>query len=163
MTKIDGGLRALFREHIPQLAWTSVETGGTTSGVSDSNYLARGGIEGWVEFKQTEASRIQSYTPFQAAWIHRRWRYGGRSWIACRRWHRGGKRRGPPVDELWMVPGMLAPELRSGGLLGLEKLSPANQRWLWRWRGGPLKWDWDAVVTCLCMDVTNLHAHRPLG
>lgn len=148
----DGGLRPLFRKCLPQFFWTSIETGDTTSGVPDCHYILRG-QSGFIEYKQTNASIIKSLDKFQVAWIHRYARYGGRSWIACRRRHDGGPRRGPPIDELWLVPGLYAQDLRSGGLLGLPSrdFEPVND--VHHWEGGPARWDWDAVAACLLLPV----------
>jgi len=145
---IDGGLRPLFRSRLPQFMWTSVETGATGSGVADSNYLLNG-VEGWIEHKQTDASKIDSLNKYQVAWLHRRARCGGRVWIACRRWHDGGPRRGPPIDELWLVPGGWAQELRSGGLLALARTGDAWLAGLEWWPGGPARWPWDRVAAAL--------------
>ncbi len=136
----DGGLRPMFRARLRQFAWTTVETGATQDGVSDSNYLSRGGIEGWIEFKQT-SGWTPKIRPGQVGWILRRARYGGRSWIAVRRWCVQGPRR-EAADELWLVPGVYARELRAGGLRPLREV-------VGTWPGGPARWDWDAVAALL--------------
>ena len=97
MTKIDGGLRALFRQNIPTFMWTSIETGGTGRGISDSNYLAAGGIEGWIEYKTTTIHAV-GMRPEQVGWIDRRHRLGGRVWIAIRQVRKDG-------DFLHLIPG----------------------------------------------------------
>jgi len=125
MTKIDGGLRALLRGKIPEFHWTSIETGGTANGVPDTNYLAPGGAEGWIECKRARFWSVEFQTG-QAAWLHRRARLGGRAWLAVRR----------AGDELWLVPGGLALAVERGGLLAL------GEAWDWRWQGGPGRWAW---------------------
>jgi hypothetical protein len=151
MGKIDGGLRELLRGCVPTFHWTSVETGATARGVPDSNYLASGGIEGWVECKRTRAGRDTyrvEIQPEQAAWHHRRARLGGRSWIAVRRVV--GRE-----DQLWMVPGGWALEIRRVGLRaawdGLITGAGAlpGPSWGGVWLGGPAGWDWAAVAACL--------------
>lgn len=134
MGKIDGGLRSLFRGCIPTFHWTSIETGGTAMGVADSNYLARGGIEGWIEFKRTQRPTGYSvkFQTGQAAWLHRRARLGGRAWLAVRR-----------GEELWMVPGAHALIVQRIGLERLGGLAAGV------WAGDPARWDWAAVADML--------------
>jgi hypothetical protein len=136
---IDGGLRPIFRQRLRQFHWTSIETGGTGQGIADSNYLHEGGIEGWIEFKQTEGWSPE-IDPHQVAWIFRRARLGGRAMVAVRRRHAGGPRRGAPVDELYVVPGRSVRELRARGLLHVPH---------WRTAGGPAAWDWPGVAGLL--------------
>lgn len=140
---IDGGLRQLFRDHLPGVHWQSVETGGTGRGIPDSNGCCDG-VEFWVEFKQTDGWSV-TLRPEQIGWIERRTRHGGRVWIAVRRRHAGGVRRGTSVDELYLLPGRLARAARLNGLrsdaLGPHLLGPMT--------GGPSRWNWDAVAEAL--------------
>lgn len=148
---IDGGLGKLFREHLAEFHWQRIETGGTGRGIPDSNYCVRStllrtkgdGIEGWVEFKTTDGW-VLGLRPEQVGWISRRVRAGGRVWVAVRRRHKGGKRKGDPVDQLWLVPGTEVVAVQASGLepyargdypTGLVRL----------WSGGPGRWDWDEV------------------
>ena len=147
---VDDGLRPLFRKHIARCHWQSVETGGTGRGIPDSNYClpplveGYGGYEGWIEYKATKGYEV-SLRPEQIGWIMQRGRAGGRVWVAVRRRHQGGLRRGLPVDELWLIPGGLAMEARTSGLR-----SDAVQKSARRWHGGPTAgWDWDAVAALL--------------
>lgn len=149
MSDIDGGLRKLFRDHLPQLHWTSIETGGTGQGVADSNYLAPGGREGWVEYKQTEGWTV-TLRPEQVSWLDRRHRLGGRAWIAVRRRAKAGPRRGPPVDELHVFHAGLAREAKSGGLRHPEVAAAALVL-----RGGPSRWDWVAVLGLLLQEPSS--------
>ena len=150
MRRADDGLRGIFRRHLPDLMWTTIECGPVSPGVADSNYLASGGAEGWVEHKATDAWAVK-FRDYQVPWLERRARLGGRVWVAVRRRHAGGPRRGPAVDELWMVPGGLAGALAREGLaalaLGLRDTHPSNTGG--RWHGGPARWDWDAVRAAL--------------
>lgn len=146
---IDGGLRPLFRQHLRRgFDWQSVETGGTGSGVPDSNFCtligpgAGIGIEGWVEYKKTDAWAVGLAT-FQVGWHLRRWRYGGWTLIAVRRQHDGGPRKGAPVDELWVYEGRCAAELATHGLQ-CTHINPLGV-----WSGGPASWNWDEVAACL--------------
>ncbi len=140
---IDGGLRREFRKHIPQFFWQSIETGGTGLGIPDSNFCSPDGVEGWVEYKQTDGYAV-TLLPEQVGWLSRRARYRGRVWIAVRRVHQGGPRRGPSVDELYVLPGALAVAAKMSGLRG-----PLVARKAKVWAGGPSKWDWEAVARLL--------------
>lgn len=95
------------------------------------------GIEGWVECKATDGWTVD-LDRHQSGWLFRRARLGGRAWVAVRRRHGGGPRRGPPVDELWMVPAALARQARAHGLRGAGDC--------WRTAGGPARWDWAGVA-----------------
>lgn len=101
------------------------------------------GLEGWVECKATDGWSV-SLTEHQSGWLFRRARLGGRAWIAVRRRHGGGPRRGPAVDELWMVPAALAREARREGLRSVMALDGT-----WRTCGGPARWDWPGVAARL--------------
>lgn len=134
---VDGGLRTLFREKLREgFHWQSIETGGTGRGIPDSNYCCDG-IEGWVEFKQTEGWAV-TLRPEQIGWLVTRSMRGGRVFIAVRRQHDGGVRRGESVDELWLLRGAAARELRTQGLQGGVGV-------LGVWSGGPAGWDWQGV------------------
>lgn len=131
MTKIDGGLRSLFRERIPTFMWTSIETGGTGRGVPDSNYISPKGIEGWIEFKRCDHWK-PVFRPEQIGWITRRIRYNGRICI--------GVRQQDHDDTLWLVRGRVIKELAVDGLR-----NGAVQRHSTHMAGGPNHWDWDLV------------------
>jgi len=134
----DGGLRSLFRKHLPTFDWQSIETAMTGGGVPDSNYCAQGS-EGWIEFKRTSHWSV-TLRADQIGWILRRRRHGGRVFIAVRR---GGERQ----DELWLCHGSFAKELK---LYGLRKCPP--EAILGRWMDGPSRWDWKAVSEHLLSD-----------
>jgi hypothetical protein len=140
---IDDGLRLIFRRSLTDFHWTSIETGGTGLGIADSNYLFAGGTEGWVEYKRTDGWAV-TLDEFQAAWIFRRARLGGRAMIAVRRRHDGGPRRGPAVDELYLVPGALALVARAHGLR-----DPVVRAATAVHHGGPAGWDWPGVAALL--------------
>jgi hypothetical protein len=142
MARQDGGLRREFRDRIPSLFWTTVETGGTEKGVPDSHYLGRGGLAGWLECKQTEGWTV-TLEPEQCGWLDRYARYGGRCWIAVRRRAPGGK-RSEPADSLYMVPGTYAIRAKRGGLR-CPQVKPA----VLEWHGGPGRWEWNAVRAAL--------------
>ena len=133
----DGNLRKLFRENLPRVHWQSIETGATGEGVPDSNGCVAGN-EFWVEHKMTTGWRVEFQTS-QPAWIHRRYRAGGRVWIAVRQVL-------PDDDLLWMFYGGVVRELMSDGL----RISPAHVTGCWR--GGPRRWNWGAVERLLQAD-----------
>lgn len=135
--KADNGLRPIIRGNMREGMWfTTIETGLVTQGVPDLNYLADGGIEGWIECKATDGYAIK-FQPMQVGWHMRRYRMGGRTWIAVRRQTRGGPRSGPAVDELYMVAGCHVEEARDSGLDGPHARFISG--------GGPDKWDWREV------------------
>lgn len=133
MTK-DGNLRAIFRHALPHVHWQSIETALTGSGVPDANGCARG-REFWVEFKITHGWAID-LAPFQVAWLARRTRAGGRTFVAVRRLVLAGVRR-QEADELWLIEGRYGGTLRRAGLRGTPVLDI--------WDGGPTKWVWPSV------------------
>lgn len=135
---VDGGLRPLFREKLKVGAhWQTIETGDVSLGVPDSNYCI-GGDEGWVEYKQTDAWAV-GIRKEQSAWLLTRHMRGGRAFVAVRRRHDGGPRKGPAVDELWLCQGQYAGLLKDYGLQ-CEEIN-----WCGVWSGGPAHWDWAAV------------------
>jgi hypothetical protein len=132
---MDGGLRQLFRKHIKSAQWTSIESGQTERGIPDSEFCFPGGIQGWIEYKQTKGwviPKTKSW-PFQVAWIDRRARLGGRVFIAVRR-----------IDELWLYRGKDAKGLKTGGLKAIRPML--------REEGWPGRWDWEAVERILKKD-----------
>ena len=147
MAVIDGDLRKIFRNKLKKgFHWQSIETGGTGLGIPDSNFctlpaewdrVAGAGREGWVEFKQTDGWAVTLSTE-QVGWHKTRAMYGGVTFIAIRRWHDGGPRKGDAVDELWIYRGMYAGELKDSGLrCGVPCLGI--------YEGGPSGWCWRAV------------------
>lgn len=141
----DGHLRQLFQKHIPDFHWQGIETGSTGRGIPDMNYCFDG-IEGWVENKLT-STRAVDLRPEQISWMERRTRRGGRTFVAVRRKHAGGPRKGPPVDELWIYPGSLARDLYVKGLDAEDGPYPLLYS-----GGGPAKWGWEYVRTALLND-----------
>lgn len=138
---VDAGLRAIFRDHLKQVQWTSIETGGTGRGIPDSEFCFPGGVTGWIEFKAAEGWAVDM-RPEQVGWLARRARMGGAAFVAVRRQAPAGPRRGPAVDELWLFPAGAAKTLKQQGLRGAA--AP-----LGCWPGGPAAWDWAAVTRAL--------------
>ena len=130
--RADGDLRRLFRAPLSEFHWVSIETGTCAPGTPDSNYCCRG-AEGWVEFKATAGWAVP-LRPAQIAWLDRRGRAGGRGVVAVRR-------RTADADELWLLDGSAARQLRAGGLRGSQALGA--------WGGGPTGWDWSSVAQLL--------------
>ena len=128
--KQDGGLRKLFRKHLPHVHWTSIESRFTESGIPDLNGCTAS-VEFWLECKVTKGWTIR-LRPMQIAWILRHQRSGGHVFVAVRRQSRSGD------DELWLVYGHSIRQLARCGLpCGLM------------WAGGPSRWDWPAVLKVL--------------
>ena len=126
----DGGLRALFRANLPRFDFQAIEMGERAAGVPDLNYCCDG-ADGFIELKKADAWRVVSFRPEQVAWITRRVRHGGRVYVAVRR----------ARDELWLFAG------RDAGAVALRSLREIKPLGLWR--GGPRRWDWDAVARIL--------------
>lgn len=133
--KSDGGLYDLFKKYLPPVIhWQRIETGGTGRGIPDTNFCYE--YEGWIEFKKTSKWGA-GLRPEQVGWIDRRTRVGGRVWIAVRRTHTGGERKGCAQDQLWLVPGRMVIQLHQGGLNSVPVVPE---------EGGPSKWDWKVVA-----------------
>lgn len=132
---IDDGLRGIFHSRLKSgWHWQAIETGGTGRGIPDSNFCHRG-VERWVEFKATDAWSVD-ISPEQVAWHLERQARGGVTFVAVRRRHGGGPRKGPAVDELWLYSGRDARKIRADGL----RTPP-----ICSWDGGPGVWDWERV------------------
>lgn len=135
---IDGGLRKLFRLHLPEAHWTSIETGGTGLGIPDSEYCFPGGRQGWVEFKQTSAIAVR-VAPEQVAWAERRVRVGGRVALAVRCKTPASARR-TVRDALFLYGGAQARAVLLNGL----RTPPMGL-----WEGGPARWNWREIKDIL--------------
>lgn len=136
---IDGGLRGIFREKLKKgWDWQSVENVAGL-GVPDSNFC-KSGIEGWVEFKVTESFNPKIRRE-QVGWHIRRSIHGGRTFIAIRRKHDGGPRKGEAVDELWIHSGASAGLINDNGINSVEPLYYGT--------GGPANWDWTQIASIL--------------
>ena len=130
----DGGLRQIFRKHLPEFDWLSVETWSTGRGVPDLNYCCAG-IEGWIECKATRAWRV-AINPEQVAWAERRARHGGRTCVAVRRYAPAGPRK-EAFDELWLFrPDVLRHLLD-------ERMDKAKASLITL--GGPANWSWAMI------------------
>jgi hypothetical protein len=115
MTRRDGDVRLIFRQHLPEAQWSSVETGATQGGVPDSECCFEGGAQGWIEFKSVTGWRV-TMRPAQIAWISRRVRMGGVVWIAARK-----------ENTLYLVHGAHVHRLHDDGLQGAT--------WCYRYTG----------------------------
>jgi hypothetical protein len=141
MSRIDGGLRSLFREHLPRFHITAIETGSTGRGIPDLEYCFEGKT-GWVELKATSGYAVD-LRPEQVAWLLRRARAGGRGFLAVRCQAPAGPRRGPAADQLWLIKAERAAELKAGGLYEVGSAHATL------WHGGPARWDWAEVARLL--------------
>lgn len=131
----DDGLRKLFHDNIGRIHFQAMELGVVGVGVPDTNYCADG-VDGWIEMKSTDAHAVELEAG-QVGWILRRMRNGGRVFVATRRRHDGGPRKGLACDELWMHEGWDAAQLKAEGLLSCPPILQME--------GGPSRWDWDHV------------------
>ncbi len=139
--KIDGDLRKIFPRHLPHFHWQSVETWSTGQGVPDANFCSVG-IEGWIEFKSTNAWAV-TVRPGQVAWIERRARAGGRVFLAVRR---QSMARGAKIDELWLLDHRAARELA----MPKSRLSyNGNYRVFGVFEKNPASWNWDEIEKIL--------------
>jgi hypothetical protein len=125
----DGDLRKIFRNHLPMVAWSTIETGAVEPGVADLNGLLNG-VEFWVENKRTLAYAVE-VKPSQVAWHRLRWAKRGRTFFAVRRCG----------SELWLIEGRHALQLKDYGLRDCPTLLVAD--------GGPARWPWARVLDLL--------------
>lgn len=136
----DDGLRAIIHTGLPAVHWQAIETGLLARGVPDSNGC-HGGVEFWVECKATEHWAVE-LQPEQVGWLTRRARAGGRVFVAVRRRFVATTRRSA-ADELWLMRGEYARELKDEGL----RCDPRAV--LGSWPGGPRAWCWPEVLALL--------------
>jgi hypothetical protein len=132
----DGGLGVEFPERMPRFHWTTIKARRAKAAcVPDAHYCV-GGVSGWLWYKATE-HWAPYIAPEQQEWSLRQIRAGGRVFVAVRRKHDGGIRKGPPVDELWLIDGALIARLAEVGLSRCPCLD--------HWSGGPENWRWPLV------------------
>jgi len=124
---IDGGLGKLLQEHLRDVHWQRIETGGTGRGTPDINGCWRG-IEIWIELKQATHWQVE-IQPEQVAWIERRARAGGRVFVMVRQ-----KR-----TILWLLRPTAARCLIRG--TRLDMIPDA----IYRGEGGPSAWQWQRL------------------
>ncbi len=139
---IDGGLRAKLIAGIPRAHWQAVETA-AGQGVPDANGCL-GGVEFWVECKRiTGGSEFCDHppTPEQVAWLERRERHGGRTFVAIRRYHAGGPRLGQRADTLYLMRGSWVRTLLLDGISACRLLGT--------WEGGAARWRWSEIEKAL--------------
>jgi len=129
---MDGDLRKIFRRHLPQVAWTTIETGHVEPGVPDLQGC-HDGVEFWVEMKQTTINIVKVQAA-QVAWHTLRHLRGGRTFFAVRRHVRA-------TDELFLIAGREAAKLRAEGLRATSPLLVCGR--------GPTAWDWGRVLSLL--------------
>lgn len=142
---IDGGLRPTFHNNLKAgFHWQAIETGGTGLGIPDSNFSHPRCGDRWVEFKATSGWTID-LSPAQIGWHRRRARYGGKTFVAVRRHHDGGPRKGHAVDELWLYRGAAAALLKERGIRGSEDMP----YFIGVWAGGESRWAWQEISAAL--------------
>lgn len=128
---LDGGLRKVFRKHLPHIHWQAIETGMTGGGVPDDNgcYDRH---EFWIEYKQTKGYQVK-IQPAQVAWHLRRQRAGGRTFLAVLR----------QGEQLWLFNGADIKHVK------LTDINRERHRLLYLGNNGPAKWDWQRIETLL--------------
>ena len=115
---IDGGLRPLFRKHIPGF-WTAIESGSTSAGIPDAHVIFNNGFSCWIEFKNIKANAV-TLRPHQVAWLLRYTRLGGHAFIAIRR-----------RDTLFIFSGFDATRLADKGIKNATPLFVTEKPWDW--------------------------------
>jgi len=134
---IDGGLCSLFQRYLRDWHWQRIETGGTGLGIPDLNGCSDG-TEVWIEAKVATGWK-PTVRPEQVAWLERRYRHGGRVFLAVRQ-------RGSARDVLWLLSPLAARQLIAGSRLSdLDRAIYV----LGCWENGPGAWDWPAVEAAL--------------
>lgn len=141
MSRIDGGLRQIFRQRLPAVHWQSIEVPAIQKGVPDCNGCYDG-KDFWSENKLTHGWTI-GLRPEQAAWLAKRARAGGTARIAVRRVIKAGPRKGSAVDQLWILDGADALKIIRANTL------QTNASVLGFWDGGPSRWQWPEVLAAL--------------
>lgn len=134
LSSMDGGLRSIFRQRLKNWHWQSIESGFTGGGIPDVNFCAPGGVEGWIEFKESQGWTVR-LAPMQVGWLMRRSRLGGRCFIAVRQRLMG---IGGKTETFYLYAGADAAILTEAGAM---KTSVP----LVRSSGGPSDWDWSAI------------------
>jgi len=129
----DGGLNGYIQDNMKFVDWQRIETGGTGRGIPDLNGCYRG-VEIWIELKQTEAWSVAIRSE-QVGWAEKRMRYGGRVFLATRRHHDGGPRKGKAEDQIWIHRGSDIRHVLKNGLDNGPKplimCEGGKNRWLW--------------------------------
>ena len=140
----DGGLVKLLRANLPTVHWQAIETWSTGQGVPDANGCHQG-AEFWVECKLA-TGYVVPLRAEQVAWLERRTRAGGRTFIMVRQQAPAGPRRGPKIDHLWLFPGSMARDLFTRACTLQPEYSHLA---LGCWAGGPAKWPWQVILKTL--------------
>lgn len=130
----DGGLRKIYRQYLPHVHWTSIESAMTQVGIPDTNYCYKGN-EGWIENKYVKKGDRVLMQPGQPGWIEQRARVGGKVFIGVR-WS--------CEDSFCLLTPHAARQLMTTGLGMLP-----DKYWHGCWHGGPAKWQWQKIAEIL--------------
>jgi hypothetical protein len=144
MKQNDGGLRVLFRKHLPQVHWTTIESRFTESGIPDLNGCLDG-VEFWLECKLARGWKIV-VRPSQISWMSRRIRCGGRCFVAVRR-------KTKSADEFWLFHGADILTLRTQGIAHVTPIIV--------WGDGPTRWPWGSIGAALVQVGQPGHRGQP--
>jgi len=125
----DGELRKIYRKYLKGGDLLPIETGGSISGVPDTNWCKKG-TEVWIENKAADHWRV-TIRPMQIGWCERRLHHGGRVFCAVRR----------AQNELWLFHASKMRDLEDSRIDLVPNLG--------YWNGGAAKWDWAAIEQIL--------------
>lgn len=101
-----------MREALPEPHWQRIESGLTAQGIPDTNGCSAG-VESWIELKVVNRGNKVKLQSFQVAWLVKRARAGGRSYVAVRV-------QKPGEDYIAIWPGLAAREVKDQGLAALS-------------------------------------------
>jgi len=119
----------LLKRHLPSWHWVRIESAGTGAGIPDLNGC-KAGVEVWIECKRLIGGKKVDLSAFQATWLERRARVGGRTFVAAR-----------DNETFLLFSGARASELR---MFGVKPVSVLFSR-----IGGMRDEDWSEVERCL--------------
>ncbi len=95
----------LLKKHMPiEAHWQRIETGSTGTGIPDVN-VCHLGQDIWIVLKLVKGRKVD-LSPTQVAWLTKRSRVGGVTWIMARHTYDGPKiGKG---DAIYLWPGSMA-------------------------------------------------------
>ena len=134
MNTLESTFWGLLKSHLPKDCHAQrIETGSTGLGIPDVN-MCWEGKDIWVELKVVKGKRVE-LRPEQVAWLFRRNRSGGSSWIAARD-KADGVRKGK-YDKIYLWPGSNVIEVKEKGVEAIGGFVFESP------------FDWDAIIETL--------------
>jgi hypothetical protein len=131
-------LRAVMQRKLKRVHWQQIDQ----DGVPNLNGCL-GGKEFWVHCVTATGWKPEMRRSL-VRWICRRAAMGVPIFVFTRSARLLGAYRGIPTDEVWLIDGNYASELRSWGLKKLPRKAVLGV-----WEGGFAKWDWPAILKAL--------------